>query len=79
MKQFLLKGIRRITDEGSSDNIENEDESGVLKASASEDYLDKSQSEVLKDSSNQKDCALDKKELSFTATDSQPSEVFLLL
>lgn len=75
MKQILLKGIRRITDEGSSDNIENEDESGVLKASAAEDHLVR-QFEALKDSSNQKDGALDKKEpSSLIATDSQPSEV----
>ncbi|KAL1821830.1 hypothetical protein ACET3Z_016699 [Daucus carota] len=75
MKQFLLKGIRRITDEGSSDTIENENESGVLKESTSEDQADKRQFEALKDSSVQKDSAPDKKEPSFIATDSQTSEV----
>ena len=79
MKQFLLKGIRRITDEGSSDTIENENESGVLKESASEDQADKRQFEALKDSSVQKDSAPDKKEPSFIATDSQTSEVFLFI
>lgn len=71
MKRFLLKGIRRITDEGSSEPIENDPESSGHKASVSEDL------EVVKDISDQKDTIQDRKDTSSMSTESESSEVLL--
>uniref|UniRef100_A0A162A6C6 BEACH domain-containing protein n=1 Tax=Daucus carota subsp. sativus TaxID=79200 RepID=A0A162A6C6_DAUCS len=77
MKQFLLKGIRQITEEGPSETIENESESFLLKASASEDHLDERHFEAHIDSSNLKDYAFGKKEPSLRATEAEPSKVLM--
>lgn len=77
MKQFLLKGIHRITDEGSSETTENDAESSGQNTSVNEDLLDRQQLELVKDNSDQKDNLLDKKDPSFTARESEASEVCL--
>ncbi|KAK1395990.1 Beach domain-containing protein b [Heracleum sosnowskyi] len=76
MKQFLLKGIRKITEEGPSETIEHEAISSSLKASASENHLDERQLEALIDNS-QKDNSLGKKEPFLVATEAERSEVLM--
>jgi hypothetical protein len=70
MKRFLLKGVRGITDEGSSENNDNESEPSGHKASISKDPLD-AQCLELKDSS-------DRKDTSSSSTETETSEVCLI-
>ncbi|KAM7514487.1 hypothetical protein LguiA_004070 [Lonicera macranthoides] len=76
MKRFLLKGIRRITDEGSSEPVENDAESSGPKGSVPEDLSDRLP-EVVKDSSDQKDTVQDRKDSSSMSIDSEASEVLM--
>lgn len=78
MKRFLLKGIRRITDEGSSEPVENDAELSGPKGSVPEDLSDRLP-EVVKDSSDQKDTVQDRKDSSSMSTDSEASEVGVTL
>ncbi|CAL5385752.1 unnamed protein product [Camellia sinensis] len=75
MKRFLLKGIRRITDEGSSEPTENDAESSGQKISVPEDISDRKGSEGVKDSSDQKDIFQDRKDSCSTSTEQETSEV----
>ncbi|KAK2997904.1 hypothetical protein RJ639_025413, partial [Escallonia herrerae] len=75
MKRFLLKGIQKITDEGSSELAENYAESSGQTVSVHEDLVDKQFSEVVKDGSDQKD--QDRKDSSSTPTESEATEVLL--
>ncbi|KAA8528370.1 hypothetical protein F0562_035725 [Nyssa sinensis] len=91
MKQFLLKGIHRITDEGSSEPSENDSESSGHNSSVPEDNSDKQYTEVAKDNNDQKDIILDgkgrnndqkdvvpdRKDSSFTSTEPETSEVLM--
>ncbi|OUZ99745.1 BEACH domain [Macleaya cordata] len=74
MKRLLLKGVRRITDEGSSESETTE--STGQKASEPDDPLD-NYPEHLKDSAVQKDGVQDRKESSSCPPDTETSEVLL--
>lgn len=69
MKQFLLKGIRRITDESFLESVEVDTETSEQKASTSEDL-----SEASKDESDQKDFH-EQRDHSSTSIESEDSEV----
>lgn len=77
MKRFLLKGVRRITDEGSSEAGENDAEPSVQKASISEDLSESQCSELAKGSSDQKDVIQDKKDAPSSSQEADTSEVCL--
>jgi hypothetical protein len=77
MKRFLLKGVRGITDEGSSENNDNESEPSGHKASISKDPLD-AQCLELKDSSDRKDVLQDRIDSSSSSTETETSEVCLI-
>ena len=53
MKQFLLKGVHRITDEGTSETNENDADLGGQKASVSVDLSESQHPELVKDNSDQ--------------------------
>lgn len=78
MKQFLLKGIRRITDESFLDSVEFDAESSELKASDSEDLSERQPSEGSKVDIDIKDLH-ERKDHSSTSTstsvESEDSEV----
>lgn len=76
MKRFLLKGVRRITDEGSSELNDNDTEQSGHKASIPKDPSDTQCSE-LKDSSDQKDVLQDRKDSSSSSPETETSEVLL--
>lgn len=69
MKQFLLKGIRRITDESFLESVELDAETSEQKASTSEDLP-----EVSKDENDQKDFH-ERKDHSSISIESEDSEV----
>lgn len=75
MKRFLLKGIRKITEEGSSEPTENDSEASGEKASVPEDISDIKGSEAVKDSTDQKESFKDRKDSSPPSTEQEPSEV----
>lgn len=75
MKRFLLKGVRKITEEGSSEPTENDTETSWQKASVSEDISDRNGSEPVKDSTDQKENFQDRKDSSPPSTGQEPSEV----
>ncbi|KAK9032820.1 hypothetical protein V6N11_017863 [Hibiscus sabdariffa] len=78
MKQFLLKGARRITDEGSSEPVESGAEpSGELVIP--EDPSDSDSVEVVKSISDQIDIVQDRKELSAPSPETESSEVVMSL
>ncbi|KAG8632803.1 hypothetical protein MANES_18G056822v8 [Manihot esculenta] len=79
MKRFLLKGVRRITDEGSSEAGENDAEPSVQKASISEDLSESQCSELAKGSSDQKDVIQDKKDAPSSSQEADTSEFQVLL
>ncbi|XWS25391.1 hypothetical protein CRYUN_Cryun27aG0064600 [Craigia yunnanensis] len=78
MKQFLLKGVRRITDEGSSEPGESGAEpSGQLVIP--EDPSDSHSVEVVKSSSDKMDTVQDRKELSSPSPETEVSEIVMSL
>ncbi|KAK2659945.1 hypothetical protein Ddye_006478 [Dipteronia dyeriana] len=76
MKRFLLKGIRRITDEGSSEPSEVDIEASGQKASISEEPPDNQSVEQIKGSSDSKD-VVDRKDSSSSSPEVETSEVLL--
>lgn len=76
MKQFLLKGVHRITDEGTSETNENDADLGGQKASVSVDLSESQHPELVKDSSDQKD-AQDRKDSSSSPPETEASEVLM--
>ncbi|XP_038715869.1 BEACH domain-containing protein B isoform X2 [Tripterygium wilfordii] len=76
MKRFLLKGVRRITDEGSSEASENDCEPSGHKESISEDPSDSQFSELVK-GSNDQDTLQDRKDSSSSSPETETSEVLL--
>lgn len=76
MKQFLLKGVRRITDEGSSEPGETGAEPSEQLV-IPEDPSDSHSMEVVKTSSEQMDIAQERKELSSPSPETEASEVRL--
>lgn len=77
MKQFLLKGIRRITDESFLESVELDAEISEQKASTSEDVLERQNSEAPKEESEQQRDFHDRKDHSSTTTSSIESEVLM--
>nr|POF26456.1 beach domain-containing protein b [Quercus suber] len=76
MKRFLLKGVRRITDEGSSESNDYDAEQSGHKASIPKDPSDTQGSEI-KDSSDLKDVLQDIKDSSSSSPETEASEVLL--
>ncbi|XP_042508929.1 BEACH domain-containing protein B-like isoform X1 [Macadamia integrifolia] len=76
MKRLILKGLHKITDEGSMEPSENDTEQNEPKAFAPEDPSDQSP-ELLKDGSEQKDIGQDRKDPSFSTAETETSEVLL--
>ncbi|KAG7971974.1 hypothetical protein I3843_07G161500 [Carya illinoinensis] len=76
MKHFLLKGVRRITDEGCSESNDNDTEISGHKASIPKDPPD-TQCTELKDSIDKKDVLQDRKESSSSSLETETSEVLL--
>ncbi|MED6109928.1 hypothetical protein PIB30_038190 [Stylosanthes scabra] len=74
MKELLLKGIRKITDEGSLDGNETNAEVSGQKTLILPDNSDCQSSDMLKDSSDRKDTGQDRKDIS-SSSDTESSEV----
>nr|GLL18344.1 BEACH domain-containing protein B isoform X1 [Ipomoea trifida] len=74
MKRVLLKGIRKITDEGSSELSESDAESS---GPVSDDPTDKRFSDVVKEIGDQTDIAQDRKDCSSSSAETENSEVLL--
>ncbi|XAR62070.1 hypothetical protein NMG60_11016665 [Bertholletia excelsa] len=77
MKRFLLKGIRRITEEGSSESAENDAELSGEKASVPEGILEVKVSEAVNDSIDQQDIFRDRKDSFPMSTEQETSEVLV--
>lgn len=73
MKRFLLKGIRRITEEVDPEVSESDNESSVSKELSSEEFPDGQSSELLKEE-EQKD-AIERKESSSAAFETDSGQV----
>lgn len=73
MKQFLLKGVHRITDELSSELNEDEDEVSVLRNSAPENVASGQNTDVI-DSSDHNDSLQDKVDSSASSAETEMSE-----
>nr|GMC55110.1 BEACH domain-containing protein B isoform X1 [Ipomoea batatas] len=71
MKRVLLKGIRKITDEGSSELSESDAESS---GPVSDDPTDKRFSDVVKEIGDQTDIAQDRKDCSSSSAETENSE-----
>lgn len=67
MKQFLLKGIHKVTDEGDSDLIENGPDSTEQKDSMSGDQIENPQSSTALDGNTSKDIINDRAQETETA------------
>lgn len=76
MKQFLLKGVRQVMEEGSSEPG-GSDVEPIGHNVISEDLLDIQCSEMVKGSNHQKDSGHDKKDFSFSPAETETSEVLL--
>ncbi|XP_050379175.1 BEACH domain-containing protein B isoform X2 [Argentina anserina] len=72
MKRFLLKGVWKITDEGSSEPTETDTELGGQKPSIHKDTSDNQSSEMVKDTS---DWAQDRQDVSSSSHETETSEV----
>uniref|UniRef100_A0A2P2MSL5 Uncharacterized protein n=1 Tax=Rhizophora mucronata TaxID=61149 RepID=A0A2P2MSL5_RHIMU len=79
MKQFLLKGIHKITDEGSSEAGNNDAEPSGEKVPIPEDSLDRQCFEPVKGSNDQKSIVHDRKDPSSSSSEMEVSEVCLTL
>ena len=77
MKQLLLKGIRKITDEGTLDGNETNAEISGQKALVVSDNSDSQSSDLLKDSSDRKDTVQERKDIS-SSSETEASEVCVL-
>lgn len=76
MKQFLLKGIHKITDEGVSESYENESENGQ-RTSISEDLLESQYPELVKGSNDQNDVVQDRDGPSSPPSEAEASDVLM--
>lgn len=74
MKRFLLKGIRRITDEGTSELSETDIELSGQKASIPEDPSDSQPSEQIRGGTDPKDI-VDRKDSPSSSSEMETSEV----
>lgn len=78
MKKFLLKGVQKITDEGNSEPIENDDEPCELNASNLVDSSDSQYPELVKDVGVWKDIVQDRKDTSLFSPETEESEVCMI-
>nr|KJB29367.1 hypothetical protein B456_005G097000 [Gossypium raimondii]KJB29368.1 hypothetical protein B456_005G097000 [Gossypium raimondii] len=78
MKQFLLQGVRRITDEGSSELVESGAEPSVQSVIL-EDPSDSHSVEVVKTINDQMDIVQDRKEFSAPSPETEINEVVMSL
>ncbi|XP_038876483.1 BEACH domain-containing protein B-like [Benincasa hispida] len=76
MKRFLLKGVRKITDEGNSEPIENDAEQCEPNASILKDSSDGQYPELIKDVGDWKDIVQDRKDTLFSSV-TEESEVLM--
>ncbi|VFQ86787.1 unnamed protein product [Cuscuta campestris] len=77
MKRFLLKGIHKITDEGSTELSESDAECSGHGVSASHDSTDKRSSEGVREIDDQTDVAQDRKDCLSSSAETENSEVLL--
>ncbi|XP_057974811.1 BEACH domain-containing protein B isoform X2 [Malania oleifera] len=75
MKQFLLKGVRRITDVGNSEP--NETDAEIRGQGSIPDPQESSYQEAEKDTIDQKDIVQDRNDSSSTSSDAETSEVLV--
>ncbi|CAN1248861.1 BEACH domain-containing protein B [Linum perenne] len=73
MKRFLLKGVRRITEEGNSEA--GEDDPSSENSSVPEDYPDRQFAELVKGNSDQKETVPEKGDSSSSSAEADVSEV----
>ncbi|GAV66852.1 WD40 domain-containing protein/Beach domain-containing protein/Laminin_G_3 domain-containing protein [Cephalotus follicularis] len=78
MKQFLLKGVHRITEEGSPEPGETDNETSGEKTPIPEVTSDNRSLELVKDS-EQKDIVQDRKDSSTSSPETETSEVLMLV
>lgn len=74
MKRFLLKGVRKITDEASAEPNENEDEVCVQNISAPEDSTEAQRDVIVKDSNDHKDISQDRVDSSASSPEAEISD-----
>ncbi|KAG9149665.1 hypothetical protein Leryth_017584 [Lithospermum erythrorhizon] len=79
MKRLLLKGIRKITDEGSSETNDSESESNSNNTSTMEYASERPQSEVGRETNDQKDIMHERKDGSSLSTEPEDTEVLMSL
>ncbi|CAK7347274.1 unnamed protein product [Dovyalis caffra] len=77
MKQFLLKGVRRITDEGSSEAGENDAETSGRTTSIPDDPSESQCLDLVGDNCGQNDILQDKIDSSSASPDTETSEVLM--
>ncbi|XP_050939531.1 BEACH domain-containing protein B isoform X3 [Cucumis melo] len=77
MKRFLLKGVRKITDEGNSEPIENDAEQCEPNASILKDSSEGQYPELSKDVGDWKDTVQDRKDTSLFSPVTEESEVLM--
>lgn len=77
MKQFLLKGVRKITDEGSSEADENDAETSGQAIPIPDDPLKSQCMDLVGDSSGQNEIVQDKRDSLSTSPETETSEVLL--
>lgn len=77
MKQFLLKGVRKITDEGSSEADENDAETSGQAIPIPDDPLKSQCMDLVGDSSGQNEIVQDKRDSLSTSPETETSEVCL--
>ncbi|KAK3423455.1 hypothetical protein EUGRSUZ_F00430 [Eucalyptus grandis] len=78
MKRFLLKGVRKITDEASAEPNENEDEVCVQKISAPEDSPEAQHDVIVKDGNDHKDFSQDRVDSSASSPEAEISDEVLI-
>ncbi|XP_043712024.1 BEACH domain-containing protein B-like isoform X2 [Telopea speciosissima] len=76
MKRLILKGLRRITDEGSMETSENDTELNETKIFVTEETADRCP-ELAKEGQDQKDIVQDRKDTSSSTAETEISEVLL--
>ncbi|KAK4792509.1 hypothetical protein SAY86_022944 [Trapa natans] len=76
MKRFLLKGVHRITDEGSTEMIDGESELSDQKSSTSDEYLDSQHSGKERESSDPKDSFQERRD-SPSSPETETNEVLI--
>ncbi|XP_065880379.1 BEACH domain-containing protein B isoform X2 [Euphorbia lathyris] len=77
MKQFLLKGVQRITDEGTSEAVDDDAENSSQKASTSEDPSENQYLDTAKGSNDQKDVLQDRADSSSSSQETETHEVLM--